>query len=200
MWTHIRTFSPQNRNPLIRHLRFHGAYLLSLCLGNQSFVPPPLRSWKSAHSLFHYSMLDLGTNAHAAKKTESVITAMTCEAGLYMVNMNACTFLWLKLLIVELWVFARYIFSICVMFSLPLWMVSVYCELPLGNLLSDQISLTRWFLLACLINTFTYSILCWLGCVFLGASAAVNTDCDVWRSSPNFKYNLKQGKSQNITR
>lgn len=47
--------------------------------------------------------------------------------------MNGCTFLWLDLLIVELWVLARYIFSICVMFSLPLWMASVYCELPLED-------------------------------------------------------------------
>lgn len=115
---------------------------------------------------------------------------MTCEAGLYMVNMNACTFLWLKLLIVEPWVFARYIFSICVMFSLPLWMASVYCELPLEDLVSDQISLTQWFLLACLLNTFTYSVLFWLGCVFLGASTvtAVNTDCDVEGRIPNFIY------------
>lgn len=72
------------------------------------------------NALIHFSKLDAGTNAPSAKRIESVFTVMTCEAGLYMVNLNACTFLRLKLLIVELWVFAQYIFSICVMFSLPL--------------------------------------------------------------------------------
>lgn len=165
--------------------------------------------WKCVCCLCRYSKLDLSTSAPAAKVTELVITVMTCVAGLYMVNMNACTFLWLKLLIVELWVFARYIFSICVMFSLPLWMASVYCELPLEDLLSDQISLTQWFLLACLLHTFTYSILCWLGCVFLGAPSvtAVNKDCDVESSIlklselllTNYTVTFKQRKSQNIT-
>lgn len=42
------------------------------------------------YGLCHYSKLDLGTNAPLAEMIESVVT---CEAGLYMVNMNARTFL-----------------------------------------------------------------------------------------------------------
>lgn len=105
-------------------------------------------------------------NQRSCSYTLPVITAETSEAGLYMVNMSGCTFLWLKLLIVEPWVLARYIFSVCVMFSLLLWMGSVYCELPLEDLLWDQISLTRWFLLARLLHTFTYSILLVRVCFF----------------------------------
>lgn len=116
-------------------------------------------------------MAGFGNQCSCSRVTESVITFMTRDAGLYMVNVNACTFLWLKLLIVELWVFARYIFSICVMFSLPLWMVSVYCELPLEDLLGDQISLTQWFLLARLLHTHSdIPFSAGLG-VFLGASS-----------------------------
>lgn len=40
----------------------------------------------------------------------------------------------LKSLIVELPALACYIFSICVMFPLPLWVASVDCELPLEDL------------------------------------------------------------------
>lgn len=105
-----------------------------------------------------------------------------------MVHLNVCTFLWQKLLIVELWVFAQYIFSICVMFSLPLWMASVYCELPLEDSVWDQISLTQWFLLVCLFHMFICSILRRLGWIFfLGAPSvtAVNKDYNVERSILN---------------
>lgn len=157
-----------------------------------------------------YSKIDLGTDAPVAKIMESVITVMACEAGLYMVNMNARTFLWLKLLIVELWVLARYIFSICVMFSLPLWMGSVYCELPLEDLLWDQISLTQWFsvgLSAPHIHMFHPPA--GLGVFFLGAPSVtvVNKDRDGERSIQNLSELLltnhsitfKQGESQNTT-
>lgn len=116
-----------------------------------------------------------------------------------MVNTDACTFLWLKLLIVELWVPAQCIFSICVMFSLPLWMASVYCELPLEDLFWDQISLTQWFLLALPLGTHSHiPFSAGQGVFFstVGASsvAAVNLDNDGERITPNHRINFKQVK------
>lgn len=74
-------------------------------------------------------------------------------------NMIGLTFPWLKLLIVKKQGFALYIFSICVMFSLELWMAPVYCELPLEDLFWDQMLLSQWFPAVCLLHVFIYSAL-----------------------------------------
>lgn len=104
-----------------------------------------------------------------------------------MGNMNGFTFPWLKLLIVKRRVFARCIFSICVMFSLPLWMASVYCELPLEGLFWDQISLSQWFPTASLLHVFIYSALPHLwGRVSLRPllATSVNKDLGRWQRRP----------------
>lgn len=104
-----------------------------------------------------------------------------------MGNMNGLTFPWLKLLIVKRRVFARCIFSICVMFSLPLWMASVYCELPLEGLFWDQISLSQWFPTARLLHVFIYSAVPHLrGRVSLRPllATSVNKDLGRWQRRP----------------
>lgn len=150
----------------------------------------PLRVWRPIWE----------TNAAVDKMIESVSTLMTCESGNHTVNIDARTFLWLKLLIVELWVPAQCIFSICVMFSLPLWMASVYCELPLEDLLWDQISLTQWFLLACPLRAHIHifhSLLvreCF-STVGTPSVVAINLDNDIERGNPNHRTIFKQVRS-----
>lgn len=78
-------------------------------------------------------------------------------------------------------------FSICVKFSLPLWMASVYCELPLEGLFWDQISLSQWFPTARLLRMFIYSALPRLwGRVSLRPllATSVNKDLGRWQRRP----------------
>lgn len=156
-WSHVSvpTFSAINDDlPPFSHCQcYHRVcFVVSLFA---SWLPKRCTSTGKVKSLMYFSKLDAGTNSPIDERTKSFFfTVMTYETQLYM---DGRTFPWLKLLIVKRRVFAQYIFSICVMFSLPLWMASVYCELPLEDLVWDQISLSQLFPSACLLHMFICS-------------------------------------------